>query len=260
MLHTWLNASLGLGKKVENLADFASHRLDLAHGRHGRSFSAIGMDALISGTDRKDPSAANASAPTADRVVPFEAAPEHGSKGRYFLPDRLIAAHHCKTTDAVELVQGAATSQERTLPDVAMPAEQRCIGEDDVAFQDAIVPDVCGAHERAVVVNARGPLSAGVCRPVNRGRFTNEHVIANDQPALSALLQGLFKELEMLAIQTNVSARTDVAISADDCWPFDHAMRLDDAASPDTDVRPDDRVRLNLYIVGQLGGRVHNCR
>jgi hypothetical protein len=102
-------------------------------------------------------------------------------------------------------------------------------------------------HNHASVADARGVFTAGVNRAVQRSRFPDNHVIANDQGRVLTIV------LEMLRRQANIGGGADRALLTNGGVPMDMGMLVDDRARTQLNAGFDDAVSPDGDILSKLG-------
>lgn len=130
----------------------------------------------------------------------------------------------------------------------------RAIGHPHVTAYVTIVADVCIGHEQAVIADGGRSLSlvrTGYGARANGDMFTDEIVGADNASAELAPIV-----LHILRHDSNLGATKETVVLADVRAPVDDAMRTDDGARSNTDVRADNCKGPDFGIVGNLGVRI----
>ena len=143
-----------------------------------------------------------------------------------------------------ELVHQGEAAQGDTVPDMNMACQRGVICKNNVAADFAVMGNVAIRHNQVMVSNTCHPATPNGST-VERGRFTNDVVIANNK------LGGLVFVAQVLGWLAKTYKRVDLAVLANGAGTRNNRMRGNPAAFANFYIGTNDGKGVNPYVIGQ---------
>ena len=177
-------------------------------------------------------------------------------EGHDILADGGEPPDHRPPADTHELMDRTVARDEGVIADLDMAGQQRPVADHHIVANHAVVGDMGGGHEEAVVADSGR--AARLFGAVDGHELPDRIVVADDDPAVDGLpaqdlgiAADLYREAD--AVRPADPARpADEAVGTDLGSVADHGLVLDDGARPHLDpgtefrAFSDDRARMNV--------------